>query len=149
MDAPGYQIQPAPMGGLVNEILGDSVKINLRGRLGVFTVKKSLFDHGDQIQPGQDVEFYFSYIWIVRDKLDYDLAELIGDDGIQPCLTGGGIIEVNDTAAKIQIDGDLGTVAVPRRWLFTDVPLKVGQNAEFYLSRMRVRAESGAAAQHA
>lgn len=149
MDTPGYQIQPAPMGGLVNEILDDSIKINLRGRLGVFYVKKNLFEHGDQVQPGQDVEFYFSYIWIVKDKLDYDLSELIGNHEIWPCLTGGSIIEVNDTAAKIRIDRDLGTVAVPRRWLFTDVPLEVGQNVEFYLSRMQVRAENGAAARQA
>ena len=56
---------------------------------------------------------------------------------------------MNDTAAKILIDSDLGTVAVPRRWLFTDVPLEVGQNVEFYLSRMQVRTENGAAAQQA
>ena len=149
MDAPGYQIQPVSMGGLVNELLGDSVKINLRGRLGVLTVKKSLFEHGDQIRPGQDVDFYFSYLWVAKDKLDYDLAELTGGQELQPCLAGGGIIEVNDTAAKIRIDGDLGMVAVPRRWLFTDVPLEVGQNVEFYLSRMRARAESGGVARQA
>ena len=35
------------------------------------------------------------------------------------------------------MDG-LGTVAVPRRWAFTDVPLDEGQNVEFYFSPMHI-----------
>ncbi|HBI92206.1 MAG TPA: hypothetical protein DDY58_07100 [Terrisporobacter glycolicus] len=57
-------------------------------------------------------------------------------------MIGGKIIEVNDTAAKIEIDNQVGTVAVPRRWMFTDVKLEEGLDVEFYLSRMEITGKS-------
>lgn len=84
------------------------------------------------------MEFYFSYIQVVEDPYDYDSSDMITDHEIMPCLLGGKISEVNDTAVKVEIINQLGTIAVPRRWVFTPVPLKEGQNIEFYFSCMQV-----------
>ena len=51
---------------------------------------------------------------------------------------GGVLTEVNDTAVKCEMPGGTGTVAVPRRWVFTDQALAVGQTAGFYFSPMRL-----------
>ena len=69
---------------------------------------------------------------------DYDTYELESGADFNPCLLGGEIIEVNDTAIKARMINSLGTVAVPLRWLFSTVCPGVGENVEFYLSRMKV-----------
>ena len=83
---------------------------------------------------------------MVKEPLDYDDAGLLTppDDpaDVMPDLIGGMIIEVNDTAAKIAMMDDLGTVAVPRRWLFTPVALEVGEKTQFYMSRMTATGKS-------
>ena len=84
------------------------------------------------------MEFYFSYIQIVEDALDYDSSDMTTEHEIEPCLLGGKISEVNDTAIKVDIMDELGTIAVPRRWAFTPVTLENGQNTEFYFSCMKV-----------
>lgn len=132
-----YQINPIRMGGLVKEIGDNLVKVHLHGRLGVIEVPESLIRGSEEIAPGYETAFYFSYIQVVERALDYDVAELTME-GAGPCLMGGRIIEVNDTAAKMAMMNGLGTIAVPRRWMFTPVELKVGQNVEFYFSAMDV-----------
>lgn len=62
---------------------------------------------------------------------------------LNPILTEGRIVEVNDTAVKVDISGRLGVVTVPRRWVFTDVPLEKGLKVEFYFSYMQVCAGAG------
>jgi hypothetical protein len=57
---------------------------------------------------------------------------------LKPILTKGKIVQVNDTAIKVDIQGRLGVVTVPRRWVFTDKSLEVGQRVEFYFSYMQV-----------
>lgn len=133
-----YIINPVMMGGLVKEVFDGHVKIHLHGRLGVFTVPKSLIVSDEPIEIGHELEFYFSYIQIVEDPYDYDSADMTADGEITPCLLGGKVTTVNDTAIEVAIMDGLGTVAVPRRWAFTPVALTVGQDAEFYLSRMKV-----------
>jgi len=56
---------------------------------------------------------------------------------LNPVLTKGKIVEVNDTAIKVDIQGRLGVVTVPRRWVFTDSKLQNGQKVEFYFSYMQ------------
>lgn len=56
-----------------------------------------------------------------------------------PQLTKAKIIEINDTAVKVSIQGRLGVIMVPLRWIFTDKPLEIGQDVEFYFSYMQVR----------
>ena len=53
---------------------------------------------------------------------------------LKPILTQGKIVQVNDTAIKVDIQGRLGVVTVPRRWVFTDVFLEPGQKVEFYFT---------------
>lgn len=57
---------------------------------------------------------------------------------LNPVLTRGKIVQVNDTAIMVDIQGRLGVVTVPRRWVFTDVFLEPGQKVEFYFSYMQV-----------
>lgn len=131
-----YMINPVCMGGLVKEVSDDMVKVHLHGRLGVITVPKTLVICDEELQPGHEMRFYFSYIRVVEDPYDYDSSDMVTTHDICPCLLGGKIIEVNDTAAKVEIMNKLGTIAVPRRWLFTPVALEVGQETEFYFSCM-------------
>lgn len=133
-----YTIQPVLMGGLVKDASGDRIKIHLHGRLGVLEVPRWLIQGDTVLEPGHDLEFYFSYIQVNNHPYDYDTASLDPKLDLPPCLIGGKLIEVNDTAAKLEMINDLGTVAVPRRWLFTNEALKEGENTEFYLSCMRV-----------
>jgi len=58
---------------------------------------------------------------------------------LRPQLTRAKILSVNDTAVKVGIQGRLGVITVPLRWVFTDKKLEVGQEVEFYFSYMNVR----------
>jgi hypothetical protein len=56
-----------------------------------------------------------------------------------PQLTRAKITEINDTAVKVSIQGRLGVITVPLRWILTDKALEAGQEVEFYFSYMNVR----------
>ena len=133
-----YVINPILMGGLVKEVTDTMVKVHLHGRLGVITIPRTLILGDTKIEAGHEMQFYFSYLQVNESPYDYDSAAMNRELEISPCLLGGTIIEVNDTAVKAQIMDDLGTVAVPRRWVFTPVELREGQNVEFYFSCMRI-----------
>lgn len=134
-----YTINPVLMGGLVKETVGDMVKIHLFGRLGVLWVPRSLIAGDDIIESGHELEFYFSYIQVVEQPLDYDPAPMDPELELEPCLLGGKIVEVNDTAIKAEMMNGFGSVAVPRRWVFTPLDLEEGQDVEFYFSCLRVK----------
>lgn len=133
-----YLINPVLMGGLVKETDGERVRIHLHGRLGVITVPRFLVLDPIPLETGHELKFYFSYLQINEYPYDYDAGPLRRGQEVVPALVGAELTEVNDTAVKAEIQDGLGTVAVPRRWVFTDVPLAVGQTAEFYLSPMKV-----------
>ena len=133
-----YMINPVLMGGLVKEVTADVVKVHLHGRLGVITVPKSMILDPVVPEPGHEMQFYFSYLQVNETPYDYDGSPISRDREFAPCLLGGTISEVNDTAIKADIMEHMGTVAVPRRWVFTDLALKEGQNVEFYFSPMHV-----------
>lgn len=57
---------------------------------------------------------------------------------LTPQLTKAKIVEINDTAVKVSIQGRLGVITVPLRWVFTEKELSVGQDVEFYFSYMKV-----------
>ncbi|WP_455031070.1 CBO2463/CBO2479 domain-containing protein [Oribacterium sp.] len=136
-----YEIRPVKMGGRVQSIQNSIVKINLFGRLGIISVQKDLIAE-KELHEGDKLDFYFSYLEIKDYPLDYDIQELKAQVEQFPCLMGGKCREVNDTAVLCEIDGSLGTIAVPRRWVFTDKVLEEGQNVEFYLSKMQKRKEA-------
>lgn len=133
-----YIINPIKMGGLVKEVTDDQIKVHLHGRLGVITVPKRVVISSEELEPGHEMEFYFSYIQIVENPYDYDSSDMVTTHDIEPCLLGGKIIEVNDTAIKVEIMDNLGTIAVPRRWAFTPVTLENGLDTEFYFSCMKM-----------
>lgn len=133
-----YIINPIKMGGLIKEAANDHIKVHLHGRLGVITVPNRLIISTEQLQPGHEVEFYFSYIQVVEYPYDYDSSGMNTEHELTPELLGGKITEVNDTAVKVAVMNELGTIAVPRRWVFTPVTLKCGLDTEFYFSCMKV-----------
>lgn len=133
-----YIINPVLMGGLVKEVTEDALKVHLHGRLGVITVPKSLVLDPVELEPGHEMQFYFSYLQVNETPYDYDGSAISRDREFTPCFVGGTVTEVNDTAIKADIMEDMGTVAVPRRWVFTDLALQEGQNVEFYFSPMHV-----------
>lgn len=137
-----YIINPVLMGGLVKKVSGDIVKVHLYGRLGVICVPSKFIRSSEKLQSGHKLEFYFSYIQVVEDTLDYDAAAMFSEEAPTPCLLGGKITEVNDTAIKVEIMDGIGTVAVPRRWVFTPSALAVGQSVEFYFSCMNAVGKS-------
>ena len=127
------------MGGLVKEISDDGiVKINLHGRLGVIKVPRKLIVDDIKLEPGHDLKFYFSYIQMIERAYEYDSADINPEYEISPTMLGGKITQVNDTAIEAKMMDGLGSVAVPRRWVFTPAELEVGQDCEFYLSCMKV-----------
>lgn len=121
------------MGGIITKINGDMLHVNLHGRLGVLEVPRSLLK-GSVPEEGMRVQFYFSYMQTTKSPLDYDTAALDPSLPLDPTLVGGKLITVNDTAVKTTITNIPGTIAVPRRWIFTDWPLEEGQYVEYYLS---------------
>lgn len=56
---------------------------------------------------------------------------------LSPILTKGKIVEINDTAVKVNVQGRLGIISVPLRWVFTDKKLEIGQMVQFYFSYMQ------------
>ncbi|MGN0324986.1 MAG: CBO2463/CBO2479 domain-containing protein [Lachnospiraceae bacterium] len=133
-----YIINPVKMGGLVKEVSEKSVKLHLHGRLGVIQVPADLIISREPIETGHELEFYFSYIQIVEKPYDYDCSDMTPEHEPAPCLLGGIVTKVNDTAIEVEIMNHLGTIAVPRRWVFTPVVLREGQAAEFYFSCLKV-----------
>jgi hypothetical protein len=113
------------------------VKVHLHGRLGVITIPRTCVLGDEELVHGTEMQFYFSYLEVNEAPYDYD-AGAIKNGIFEPCFVGGTISEVNDTAIKANIMDDLGTIAVPRRWVFTSCPLEEGQNVEFYFSPMKV-----------
>lgn len=132
-----YTIHPVRMGGVIKELTALQAKVHLHGRLGVITVPPSLIVSAEAVRPGDEVEFWFSYLEVTETPYDYDSTAMFHGSGEIPCLLGGRLIDVNDTAAVAAIMDQLGTVAVPRRWIFTPVPLEKGLAVQFYFSPMR------------
>lgn len=131
-----YIIQPVLMGGTIKEFFEDKIKIHLKGRLGVLTLPMSFFKGDTNIKAEDKVSFYFSYIQVVEKAGNYDISGINIYSDIEPELFGGKISLVNDTAVEVSIDS-VGTIFVPRRWVFSDTELKEGQNVEFYLSGIK------------
>lgn len=57
---------------------------------------------------------------------------------LNPVKMNGKIVSVNDTAIKVDIQGRLGVITVPRRWVMTDQILEKNQTVEFFFSYMQV-----------
>ena len=138
-----YIINPTLMGGVINRVTEDRVKINLRGRLGVIEVPKVLIA-SPAPKSGDKVSFYFSYLEVTNNPCDYDLDEIVREKEITPCLLGGKITEFNDTAIEAVVEKLDIIIRVPRRWVFTEVALEDKLDVEFYLSRMQVLSQAGA-----
>lgn len=130
-----YIINPILMGGVINKVTEDRVKINLRGRLGVIEVPKVLIV-SPAPKSGDKVSFYFSYLEVTDNPCDYDSDEIVREKEIIPCLLGGKITEFNDTAIEAVVEKLDIIIRVPRRWVFTEVALEDELDVEFYLSQI-------------
>lgn len=132
-----YTIAPVLMGGLIKEVTKEAVKIHIHGRLGVITIAPEYITSKEPLCPGHELSFYFSYLRVTTDVFAMDLQGMRTVPPF-PSMVYGTIAEVNDTAIRAQLAEGIGTVAVPLRFVFTDVPLQVGQTVELYLSNMEV-----------
>ncbi len=134
-----YLINPVIMGGIVKDVYEDgTVKIYLNGRLGVIKVNPSLLRGDITPEPGHTLEFYFSYMQMLDEPYDYDASDMTPDHDIEPCLLGGTIIDVNDTAVTVAVMDRIGEITVPRRWLITSKVPENGCDVEFYFSCINV-----------
>ena len=130
-----FQINPVLMGGKIKTISPDGIaKINLNGRLGVINIPIDFILNKERIDAGRRLRFYFSYIKVVAKAPQYDPYELNADYGIRPTLIGGILKEANDTAVVITIMNGKGSIAVPRRWIFTDKNPEENLQCELYFS---------------
>lgn len=134
-----YQINPVLMGGKIKSISSDgTVKINLRGRLGVLKVPSDIVINKEELEAGKKLQFFFSYLRVIDKDIEFDDLDLNVDYGLNPTILGGKFLEVNDTAVEVGVMNGKGTVAVPRRWVFTENDLEENNSCEFYLSCMQV-----------
>lgn len=133
-----YAIQPTLMMGVIKEIQGETVTIHLRGRLGVITVDKQTIKLAGELAIGSKVQFYFSYIQVVETVYDYDASIVNQAYEMSPGLLYGRVSHVDDTAVQVAMAGDLGTIVVPRRWVFTNKKIANHHDVEFYFSYMQV-----------
>lgn len=132
-----YTINPVLMGGTVKSVSPGEVRLHIRGRLGVITIRPDYISGEEPPQIGSELSFYFSYLRVTDEVFAVDLCGLKQREPF-PTMVYGSITEINDTAIKAAILGEIGTVAVPLRFVFTDVPLALGQSVEFYLSHMTI-----------
>lgn len=127
------------MGGTIKSISSDgTVKINLRGRLGVLKVPSDIVINKEELEAGKKLQFFFSYLRVIDKDIEFDDLDLNVDYGLNPTILGGKFLEVNDTAVEVGVMNGKGTVAVPRRWVFTENDLEENNSCEFYLSCMQV-----------
>ena len=129
-----YLINPVRMHGTVKPSDAGFIRVDLAGRLGVLTLSRRLLLPGCPTAPGAELSLYFSYLETDPSPREYDMTELLAQRKQLPVPVGGTLTEVNDTAVRCTLPAGLGTVAVPRRWVFTGLPLAEGQTAGFYLS---------------
>lgn len=134
-----YMINPTLMMGTVKSVDEEQLTLNLRGRLGLITVPTELILSKEGVETGSKLAFYFSYIQTVLRPLDYDTTELSQQEELFPCLVGGKIIHVDDTAVRVAMNQGGGTIYVPRRWVFTSIELTEGLDVEFYFSKMSIQ----------
>lgn len=57
---------------------------------------------------------------------------------LEPRLLRGVIKEITEVGVRVGINGRMGVLSLPLRCIFTDKPLEVGQEVEFYLSYVNV-----------
>ena len=57
---------------------------------------------------------------------------------LEPRLLHGVIKDVTELGVRVGVNGRMGVLSLPLRCVFTDKPLEVGQEVEFYLSYINV-----------
>ncbi|MFK3575985.1 hypothetical protein OCH74_03770 [Bifidobacterium thermacidophilum] len=57
---------------------------------------------------------------------------------LQPIKLKGTIKEITEVGVRIGVKGRMGVLSLPLRLIYTDKPLELGQECEFYLSYVNV-----------
>ncbi|AGH41668.1 CBO2463/CBO2479 domain-containing protein [Bifidobacterium thermophilum] len=57
---------------------------------------------------------------------------------LQPVKLKGTIKEITEVGVRIGVKGRMGVLSLPLRLIYTDKPLELGQECEFYLSYVNV-----------
>lgn len=134
-----YRINPVKMTGQVKALKDNQLEIHLQGRLGILTVKREIL-LSEEIKAGDQIEFYFSYIQAVEEAENYNASGISIYHEEAPSLIGGRLTKVSDTRVEVAIMDDLGSMALPKGWVITPIPLEEGRQVEFYFSCMNKKA---------
>ena len=57
---------------------------------------------------------------------------------LKPLKLKGVIKEITEVGVRIGVNGRMGVLSLPLRLIYTDKPLEVGQECEFYLRYVNV-----------
>lgn len=57
---------------------------------------------------------------------------------LNPRLLKGKLVEITDVGVKIAVNGRLGVLSLPLRFIISDKKLQIDDEVEFYLSYVRV-----------
>lgn len=57
---------------------------------------------------------------------------------LQPVKIKGVIKEITEVGVRIGVKGRMGVLSLPLRMIYSDKPLQLGQECEFYLSYVKV-----------
>ncbi|KAB8299707.1 MULTISPECIES: CBO2463/CBO2479 domain-containing protein [Bifidobacterium] len=57
---------------------------------------------------------------------------------LQPVKIKGVIKEITEVGVRIGVKGRMGVLSLPLRMIYSDKPLQLGQECEFYLSYVNV-----------
>jgi hypothetical protein len=60
------------------------------------------------------------------------------DITLEPQLLHGKIKEITEVGVCVGINGRMGVLSLPLRCVFSDKPLEIGQEVEFYFSYVNV-----------
>ena len=120
------------MEGVIVELRGDIVAIDLKGRLGYLEVPMRMLITEYPLKVGQEVFWDMSFVEQLGHEPEVD-NQCIGD--IQPVR--GTISEVHDGCVGSEFENGLGHFKVPMRMMITDYYPEPGQKVGWNMSLIK------------
>ncbi len=120
------------MEGVIVELRGDIVAIDLKGRLGYLEVPMRMLITEYPLKVGQEVSWDMSFVEQLGTKPEID-NQSVGD--IKTVY--GTISEVHDGCVGSEFENGLGRFKVPMRMMITDYYPEPGQNVGWKMSTIK------------